>query len=108
MKKVNKNRCGEDMRIDKVLKEKRDEVLQIAANYGAHNIRIFDFLARSETAPDSDIDILVNLDSGLSLLDIVALKQDLEVLLGCKMNVVTGAATSPYIREQVLKEAFSL
>ncbi len=96
------------MRIDKVLKEKRDEVLQIAASYGARNVRIFGSLARGEAGPDSDIDILVNLDSGRSLLDIIALKQDLEDLLGCEVDVVTEEAISPYIREQVLKEMVSL
>jgi predicted nucleotidyltransferase len=90
------------------LKEKCDEVLQIAASYGARNVRIFGSLARGEAGPDSDIDILVNLDSGRSLLDIIALKQDLEDLLGCEVDVVTEEAISPYIREQVLKETVSL
>jgi predicted nucleotidyltransferase len=108
MKKANKNRCGKDMRIDKVLKDKRDEVLRIAASYGARNVRILGSLARGEAGPDSDIDILVNLDSGRSLLDIIALKQDLEDLLGCEVDVVTEEAISPYIREQVLKETISL
>jgi predicted nucleotidyltransferase len=107
-KVIKKKLCGEDIRIDKVLKEKCDEVLQIAASYGARNVRIFGSLARGEAGPDSDIDILVNLDSGRSLLDIIALKQDLEDLLGCEVDVVTEEAISPYIREQVLKETVSL
>ncbi len=82
--------------------------MQIAASYGARNVRIFGSLARGEAGPDSDIDILVNLDSGRSLLDIIALKQDLEDLLGCEVDVVTEEAISPYIREQVLKEMVSL
>ena len=65
-------------------------------------------LARGEAGPDSDVDILVNLNPGRSLLDIVAIKQDLEDLLGRKVDVVTEAAISPYIREQVLKEAIDL
>jgi len=51
---------------------------------------------------------LIKLEPGRSLLDIVALKQDLEDLLGCAIDVVTEDAVSPYIRDQVLKEAVSL
>lgn len=56
----------------------------------------------------SDLDLLVQLDPGYSLLDIIAIKQDLEDLLGCEVDVVTEAAISPYIREQVLWEANTL
>jgi predicted nucleotidyltransferase len=96
------------MEIDKVLQDKRDEILRIAASHGARDVRVFGSLARGEARPDSDIDILVKLDPGRSLLDIIAIKQDLEDLMGCDVEVVTEAAISPYIREQVLKEAISL
>ncbi|MCI0455080.1 MAG: nucleotidyltransferase family protein [Candidatus Dadabacteria bacterium] len=96
------------MEIDRLLKNKRKEILRIAASHGAQDVRLFGSLARSEGRPESDIDILVKLDSGRSLLDIVALKQDLEDLLNSKVDVVTEEAISPYIREQVLKEAVSL
>jgi uncharacterized protein len=96
------------MGIDEILKRKRDEILCIASDHGARNVRVFGSLARGEASPDSDIDILVKLDPGRSLLDIVAIKQDLEDLIGCEVDVVTEAAISPYIREQVLKEAVSL
>jgi uncharacterized protein len=68
-------------------------------------------MARGEAGPDSDIDILVKLVPGRSLLDIAAIKQDLqdlEDLIGCEVDVVTEAAISPYIREEVLREAVSL
>jgi predicted nucleotidyltransferase len=96
------------MEIEDALKDKREEILRIAASHGAQSVRIFGSLARGEAGPDSDIDILVKLNLGRSLLDIVAIKQDLEDLLGCKVDVVTEAAISPYIREQVLKEAVAL
>jgi predicted nucleotidyltransferase len=96
------------MEISKVLKDRREEILEIAASHGARNVQVFGSLARGEAGPDSDVDILVELDPGRSLLDIIAIKQDLEDLLGCKVDVVTEAAISPYIREQVLKEAVSL
>jgi predicted nucleotidyltransferase len=96
------------MEIDKLPQDKRDEILRIAASHGARDVRVFGSLARGEARSDSDIDILVKLDPGRSLLDIIAIKQDLEDLLGCDVDVVTEAAISPYIREEVLREAVSL
>lgn len=96
------------MKIDEILKEKRDEILNIATRYGARKIRIFGSILRGETKPNSDIDFLVELEPGRSLLDIIAIKQDLEDLLGCKVDVVTEAAVSPYIRNEVLSQAVSL
>ena len=96
------------MEIDKLLQDKRDEILRIAASHGARDVRVFGSFARGEARPDRDIDILVKLDPGRSLLDIVAIKQDLEELIGCDVDVVTEAAISPYIREEVLREAVSL
>jgi uncharacterized protein len=96
------------MDLDKILKDVREEILRIAASHGAQNVRVFGSLARGEAGPESDIDFLVELDPGRSLLDIIAIKQDLEDLIGYEVDVVTEAAISPYIREQVLKEAISL
>ena len=96
------------MGVHEILQDKRDEVLRIAASHGARDVQIFSSLARGEARADSDIDFLVKLDPGRSLLDLVAIKQDLEDLLGCQVDVVTEAAISPYIREEVLKEAVSL
>jgi predicted nucleotidyltransferase len=50
----------------------------------------------------------VKLEPGRSLLDLIAIKQELEDLLGREVDVVTEDGVSPYIREQVLKEAVSL
>ena len=93
------------MQISTDLKDKREEILRIARSHGAQNIRVFGSLARGESGPGSDLDILVDLEAGRSLLDLVAIKQDLEDLLGYEVDVVTAAAISPYIRDQVLREA---
>jgi len=95
-------------RIGALVKDKREEILRVAADHGARNVRVFGSMARGESRSGSDLDVLVNLDPGRSLLDMIAVKQDLEDLLGCEVDVVTEASISPYIRDQVLREAVSL
>ena len=96
------------MEIDEILEEKREEVLSVAKRYGGRKVRIFGSAARGEGKKDSDIDLLVELEPGRSLLDIIAIKQDLEDLLKRRVDVVTEAAVSPYIRNEILREAISL
>jgi len=98
----------ESVEMSKLLERHRLDILRIAATHGARHIRVFGSFARGEEGPDSDLDVLVDLEPGRDLLDIVAVKQDLEALLGCKVDVVTERAVSPYIRESVLKEAATL
>jgi len=93
------------MAIDRALQSRREEILSIAERYGARNVRVFGSRARGEGRPDSDIDILVTVRDHASLLELVAIKQDLEDLLGSTVHVVTEDAISPYVREQVLREA---
>lgn len=91
-----------------LLKEKRTEILQIAKNYGAYNVRVFGSVARGEADEKSDIDLLVDMEPGRSLLDLIGLLMDLEALLGCKVDVVTVKGLRDRIRERVLKEAVAL
>jgi len=88
-----------------MLKTRRDEILKIAARNGAVNVRVFGSVARGENRPDSDIDFLVNLEVGRSLLDLARLLRELNTLLGCPVDVVTEAGLRPRIKPQVLKEA---
>ncbi len=96
------------MSVSNTIKSKRDEILDIAQKHGAKNIRIFGSMARGEEGTESDLDIIVEMEKGSSLLDIIAIKQDIEDLLGRKVDVVTEASISPYIRDTVLKEAVNL
>ena len=93
---------------NRFLKSKWREMVQIATIHGAENLRIFGSVARGENTEASDLDVLIKLVPGSSLLDLVAIKQDLEDLLGCSVDVVSEDAVSPYIRDQVLKDAVSL
>jgi len=94
--------------INEMLKDRRREILEIARRHGATNLRLFGSVARGETTDSSDIDLLVEMEPGRSLLDRVALIQDLEDLLGRKVDVVTVKALHWYIRERVLQEAVAL
>ena len=90
------------------IKSKRKEILTIAKKHGALSVRLFGSYARGEEQPSSDIDLLVKMESGRSLLDIIAIKQEVEDLLGKKVDVVTEAALSPYIRDEVLQQTVAL
>lgn len=92
----------------KRLADRREEILRLAGLHGAKNVRIFGSAARGEDVEGSDIDVLVELEEGRSLLDHVGLKQDLEELLGTKVDVVVEGGISPYLEEQILAEAVPL
>ena len=82
-----------------------EAIREVAGRHGAGHVRIFGSYARGEQLPESDLDLLVDLEPGRSLLDLVAIKQDLEDLLGRPVDVVTERSLSPYIRDAVFKEA---
>ena len=89
-------------------KNKREQILYIARTHGALSVRTFGSYARGEEQPPSDIDLIVEMEPGRSLLDIIAIKQEVEDLVGKKVDVVTEAALSPYLRDEVLQEAVAL
>ncbi|MFH1539397.1 MAG: nucleotidyltransferase family protein [bacterium] len=96
------------MAIDELLKEKRDEILRIAARHGARNVRVFGSAARGENDEKSDVDILVEMEPGRSLLDHAALWRELNELMDIKVDVVTEKGLRERIRDRVLKEAVPL
>lgn len=96
------------MHITEILNEKREEILRIAARHGAYNVRIFGSVVRGEANAESDIDVLVELEPGRSLLDLGGLWTELNELLGVKVDVVTVNGLRERIRGRVLKEAVPL
>ena len=96
------------MGIDELLQGRREEIVRIAARHGATNVRVFGSVARGEARPDSDVDFLVDLEGGRSLMDLGGLLMDLEVLLGRGVDVVTETGLRERIRGRVLREAVPL
>ncbi|HCU25382.1 MAG TPA: hypothetical protein DF383_10205, partial [Deltaproteobacteria bacterium] len=84
---------------------KREEILRLASQYGASDVRVFGSAARGEERSDSDLDLLVELEPNRSLLDRIGLIQDLEDLLGRKVEVVNQKALHWYLRKRILQEA---
>jgi len=82
--------------------------LETAAQYGAYDVRVFGSVARGEADRTSDIDLLVKLEPGRSLMDLGGLLNDLHNLLGTEVDVVTEKGLLARIREQVLREAIPL
>ena len=92
----------------KLLAEKREDILRIAAQHGAFNVRLFGSVARGEARPDSDIDLLVEVGPTHSSFFPGGLGADLEELLGRHVDVVEPEELHGYVRDQILNEAVLL
>jgi predicted nucleotidyltransferase len=96
------------VRHGRLIQSKRDEILALAARHGASNVRVFGSVARGEAGPESDLDLLVDLEPGRTLLDLGGLLMDLRDLLQVPVDVGTEAMLKDRIRERVLHEAVPL
>ena len=96
------------MSIDQRIQAKRQEILRIAAEHGARNVRVFGSSARGEAGPRSDVDLLVAVQPKHSAWFPAGLIVDLQELLGCEVDVVTEEALHWYIRDRILEEAVPL
>ena len=90
------------------LREKREEIIEIAARHGALKIRVFGSVARGDVSSDSDVDFLVAFEEGRSLFDLGGFIADVEELLQCKVDVVSERGLRPRFKDRVLQEAVSL
>jgi predicted nucleotidyltransferase len=93
------------MGIAEILADRKDDILRLAAKHGASNVRVFGSVAEGTADDRSDIDFLVELEKGRTLLDLGGLLMDLQELLNRKVDVVTEKALHWYIRDRILKEA---
>ncbi len=95
--------------VEEIIGDKRDEVLRIAAENGAFNVRVFGSVARGEAHEDSDVDFLVSFPEGTSIFDVVGLWQDLTELMGREVGVVTDHKVEENsFKQSILGEAVPL
>ena len=85
-------------------KARREAILAIAGRYGARDLRVFGSVVRGEADATSDIDFLVELEPGRSLLDLGGLLMDLQKHLQSKVDVMRSAMLKPRVRERVMRE----
>jgi uncharacterized protein len=86
----------------------RSAILETARDVGARDVRVFGSVARGEERPDSDIDILVTLEPGRTLMDLARLEARLEALLGRPVDVTTLSGLREPVRSSALREAISV
>lgn len=96
-----------DMQSNLLVTHKK-KICLIARRYGARSISVFGSFAKGLENVHSDIDFLVELEPERSLLDLISMKYEIEDLTGRKVDVVTSAGISPYLSEQITKEAVPL
>ena len=96
------------MSIRQSLQSKRAQILTIAARHGARKVRVFGSVARGTARRNSDIDFLVEMEEGRSLLDHAALILDLERLLKRSVDVASERGLRRLVRKNVLKDAIAL
>jgi len=93
------------MGIQELIGSQKEQILALAAKYGAADVRVFGSVARGTADEQSDVDFLVKLAPGRSLLDLGGLLYELQQLLGRRVDVVTPAGLRHRIRERILEEA---
>ena len=96
------------MAVHELLRQKREDILQIASKHGVTRIRIFGSAARNEAKEDSDIDFLIEVNGPTTPWFPGSLVADLEKLLGRRVDVVEPDGIRKPLRERILQEAVPL
>lgn len=84
--------------------EIREKILPVLRRHGIKRAGIFGSVVRGEATPESDVDILVELDELASLLDFIGIKLELEDVLGKPVDLVEYVAIRPRLRAHILRE----
>lgn len=93
------------MRPSLALASQREHILALAAAQGARNVRVFGSVAHGLDHDGSDLDLLIDLPVGTSLLQIVGLQFDIEDALGVKVDLCTERELHPALKDRILAEA---
>jgi len=96
------------MRPSEALAAQREKILGIAAAGGARNVRVFGSVLKGLDREGSDLDLLVDLPTGTSLLRVIGLQHDIEDALGIKVDLCTERELHPALKERILAEACPL
>ncbi|GJM38418.1 MAG: hypothetical protein DHS20C19_17850 [Acidimicrobiales bacterium] len=97
-----------DTPLGRRLRQRRNAIMKAAEARQARNVRVFGSAARGDDVESSDVDLLVDLDDGVGLLDLIGLERELTELLGVPVDVVPGTSLKPGLRDRVLREAVPL
>ncbi len=84
--------------------ENKNKIIDICRKNNISMVGLFGSTVRGDDADSSDIDILVKLSKPMSLLSIVKIERNLSEALGRKVDLLTDAAISPYLKERILNE----
>lgn len=91
-----------------ILRSRRSEILALATKHGASNVRLFGSVVRGEDREDGDVDFLVDMQETSSLFDLIGLQQDMERVIGRKVDVLTPNGINRYLKDRILGEATPL
>jgi uncharacterized protein len=86
----------------------RNDLVAAAAANGFSNLRVFGSVARGEDRPDSDVDLLADFPSGLSLFGLSRVEAELEAILGTRVDLIPAADLKPGVRERVESDLIPL
>ena len=89
-------------------RQRRKAIIRATEGRRAHNVRVFWSVAPGEDIVSSDVDLLVDLDEGIGLLDLIGLERELSELIGVGVDVVPADSLKPRIRERIEREAVPL
>ncbi len=93
------------MTLQERLRSRRPEILSAAERYGARDVRVFGSVVRGAEVLDSDVDFLVTLEPGRTLLDAGGLQVELEALLGCRVDLILDGNLTGHTGERIARTA---
>lgn len=90
------------------LRDQRDQILSALAAHGARNVSVFGSVAREDDTPDSDVDLLVDLETEVNMFDILRMQAEVEALIGRPVDLVPRHALKPEMAITARRDALPL